>query len=255
MAPNTDPKEAAPFRRMVISFHDATTWTADLRVAARLAQRFGSDLCGIFIEDASSIEWAASPLGRHFSRDYGVPLPQSADKLARNVSAVASIARRRLVKVAADLGLMADFVMAHASLQTNLRAPQQGDLITVIELGDPLARLSYPFVGILRMVEAARAPVLYVPHGAVERAGPVLAAVEAGERRIELIAHSVARLLGEELIRVPALDYSTLVDTRPGERLLILSRRLAFGEKAGPLTEALMERKVPLLIIGAPKTN
>lgn len=249
-----EPREGAPFRRMVIGLLDAAA-SADLQVAARLAQRLGSDVCGMFIEDASLIEWASSPLGRHFSRDLGASLPPSADDLARNLSAVATIARRRLAKVAADLGLMAAFETSRADEPTaNLDSFREGDLITVIEPVDPLARLSYPFAGILRAVSAAHASVLYVPHGAVERAGPVLAAIEAGDRRLELLVDSVARLLGEELVRVPALDDSALAATRPAERLLVLSRRLA-GGKRGPLTASLTERKVPIMIVGAPKSE
>ena len=75
-----------------------------------------------------------------------------------------------------------------------------------------------------------------------------------GDSRLELLVDSIARLLGEQLVKVPALDETALAGARPAERLLVLSRRLAGGGR-GPLTALLTERKVPIMIIGAPKAE
>jgi hypothetical protein len=133
------------FRRFVIALQGAPDSMEGLAIAARFAQLFRSELFGIFVEDAGLTEWSASPIARHFSRVSATSSSVSPEMLARDFSAAASIARRRLLQVATALGLTMRFEvnrMTAPSLDIDVLEP--GDLLAVIEPADPMTRLSIP---------------------------------------------------------------------------------------------------------------
>lgn len=242
------------FRRVVIRLQGAAGSTRSLEIVARFAKLFGSGLSGIFLEDPSLIEWSASPMARHFSRVSAGPSSVSPETLSQDFAAAAAIAKKRLLRIAGALGLPLDFTVAAADWPAfGAAALQPSDLPAVVEPADPSARPSYPFAAILRAMTQADRPVLYVPHGAVERPGPIVSMLREDDEAGRAVAQHIARRTGEELVARTdaALSRPAADDVR--ERLIVLSRQAALPSDAAALCALLSARRVPVFIVGAPR--
>lgn len=241
------------FRRMVLSFHGAPDSTESLEVVAHFARLFNSELFGLFVEDAGLIEWLSSPLSRHFSRGMSEPAAPSPETLSHEFSAAASVARQRLLDAGFALGLTTRFEKTStgaAALVT--KALEAGDLLAMIEPADPLARTSYPFAAFRRLVETSAAPVLFVPHGAVVRQGPILSIAAEQDTASRETVDRIVRMLNEELVLLPKADLEQPPANAARERLIVLSRE-ALADDIGRYATRLSERGVPVLILGRPR--
>jgi hypothetical protein len=161
---------------------------------------------------------------------------------------------------------------------------ERSDLVVIAEPADPLARALPPYPRLVRAACETSAAVLYMPHGARRRAGPVVALARASDDAALALAAPVAAALRERLIVLAAgepaseqdiaraaaaltgRDCATLkVDKRYAtslpdairaalapyrERLLVASRAAVADDLAGFLRLA-SERAVPLLLAAA----
>src|SRR5690606_12015771 len=116
---------------------------------------------------------------------------------------------------------------------------------------DPSARHSHPFAGMLQRIAAAAVPVLYVPHGARMRRGPVIALASREDDGVVQLAARIARQFREEMVRIDAGEADAWIRaTPPGERLLVLDRRCPLLRDVQALTTLLAARMVPALFVG-----
>lgn len=240
------------FRRFVIASQGAPDSMEGLAIAARFAQLFRSELFGIFVEDAGLIEWSASPIARHFSRVSATSSSVSPEMLSRDFSAAASIARRRLLQVATTLGLTMRFEVNRMTAPSlDLEVLEPGDLLAVIEPADPMTRLSYPFTAVLRAIMEAPLPV--IPHGAVERSGPIVSVIARQDEDDRQFVERIAQFLDEELIVPPNLDFFAPRAETSHERLIVINRQAPLLNNLTAFTAMLTNRKVPALLIGVPR--
>ncbi|MFC3228575.1 hypothetical protein ACFOGJ_15125 [Marinibaculum pumilum] len=240
----TDPASLAPpFRRIVLGFHDATCAMPDLETAVAFAQALQSELLGVFVEDDPVLEWSAAPLSRHLARASGAAVAVTRDRLAAEFATSAALMRQRLLQAAAAHGVRAGFQVERASAAALQHAGgQSADLLAVLEPADPMARLSYPFAGILRSVAASTVPVLYLPHGTRRRRGPVATLGPDGEGH--RIAAAIAHRIG-----APLVDLADRI--RQGAGPFTLSLPMLERALAG-IDESLLVLDRPALPVGAP---
>lgn len=239
--------EILVFRRVVIGFQGSSDSRKSLEIAAELARRMKSELLGVFVEDPGLIDWCSARTVRHFSRIGGAGA--SLQALQLDYSAAAALARSRLFSVARALGLDTHFEVIRAA--RGLADPQfnrPGDLLVVIEPDDPLARHSYPFAGMLQRAVDWNVPILYVPHDARIRQGPIVAIGAGDETR--RMAGDIARSLGEQAFLLPEGDFSQLPPEGRHEKLIVIDRQSPFVRELRNLARLLAERRVPALIVG-----
>ncbi len=236
------------FRRVVVGFQGPPDSLASLEIAAEMAQRLRSELSGVFFKDQGLIDWCASGIVRHVSSLGAGPVAPEA--LIRDLDAAAALARTRLARVAQALGLNARFEVSGAEpMDPEITGPD--DLLVVIEPSDPSARHSHPFSGMLQRIATAAVPVLYVPHGARMRRGPVIALASTQEDGVVQLAARIARQFGEEMVRIEAGESEEWIRVSPpDERLLVLDRRSPLLHDIQALTTLLAGRKAPALIVG-----
>ena len=263
----SEPASTAPlFRRLVLGFHDATCALPDLEAAIAFAQALESELLGVFVEDSPALEWSSAPLSRHLARRSGAAVAVTPDRLTAELATSAATMRQRLMQAAAAHGVRAGFQVERVSAAAlQLAGAQAADLLAVLEPADPMARLSYPFAGILRAVAAGATPVLYLPHGSRRRRGPVatLGPGPGPEGEGHRIAAAIAQRIGAPLISLgermktgpeaPALSLPALERALAGidESLLVLDRPALPPPAAALLEEIAARRRVPLLVAGS----
>ena len=254
---------APPFSRLVIGFHDATSSPSGLEAAVGFARAMESQLVGVFVEDTPLLEWSSSPLSRHATTLAGRSAAVTPDSLAAEFATAARIVRQRLSRVAGALGVSIDFRVERASAASLSFAATTGprDLLIVVEPADPMARLCYPFAELVRAIEASSAPVLYMPHGALQRRGPVVSIGPRPDGESSRIAAEVADRIGESLISVGGagapwtapLNLQDVEHALAGvaERLVVLGRPEPTSSEPSLFAAIAARRLVPTLVVGA----
>lgn len=240
-------------RRVVFSIADAASAGPAIATAAEFAQVFEVDLYGLFIEDTLVFDAAALPELRAIEPR---ALQWRALTAAGNAEAHALAARaveRRLLDAAAALGIAAAFQIVRGDpAATLVQRLEPSDLVVFAEPADPMARALPPYVRLVQALRDTAAAVLYVPHGARRRSGPVVVFVRGeGDPALEL-AREVASALRERLI-VQAIGSASGPQPplhRQRERLLVVSRAALGDELAGYLQLA-RARVAPLLLAPA----
>ncbi|MEQ8816332.1 MAG: hypothetical protein RLO51_06240 [Thalassobaculum sp.] len=258
------PGHADPvFRRAVIGFHDAGCSPSGLDAAVGFARAMESQLVGVFVEDTPLLEWSSSPLSRHVTTLAGRWATATPDSLAAEFATAARIVRRRLSRVAEALGVSVDFRVERASAAslTFAATARPRDLLIVVEPADPMARLCYPFADLVRAIEASSAPVLYMPHGAQQRRGPVVSIEPQLDGESSRIAAEVAARIGESLISIGGADAPwtaplNLQDVEHAlagvaERLVVLGRPEPTSSQPSLFATIAARRLVPTLVVGA----
>lgn len=249
---------APAFRRIVIGFQDAGGSHAGLEAAVQFARALETELLGIFVEDASLLEWSSARLARELSGTARPPVAMTPERLAADFAAAAMIVRRRLSRIAEGAGLSVRFQVARSrSDSLDFVGAEPDDLLVVVEPADRMARLSHPFAGILRAVAASSAPVLYVPHGVQQRRGPVVLVATAPDDASHRIAAAVAAAIGEPVIGLDGpLNPGDLDRALAGvrERLLVLGRAALADGGAAAIAAVAAQRQVPTLVVGTGRT-
>lgn len=247
----TESSDITIFRRMVIGLLVTPDSRESLAIAADFARRFNSELLAVFHEDIRLIEWCASQRVRHHSRTASGARTVSPERMLQDFSAAAAVARSRLLKLAQSLGLDMRFEVSRGEGGPfDPGAIEPGDLLAVIEPADPLARLSHPFASVLQRIAAASAPVLYVPHGAAPRAGPVISELHGENGNERQMVERIVRILGEELITAPDADPMRLISQPARERLIVMSRRSPIFADMSAFTALVTARRAPILVVG-----
>ena len=267
----TDPQSAPRvIRRLVVGFHDAAGSSSALEATVRLARTMESQLLGIFVEDAPLLEWSSSPLTRQVGggvRPGGTFTP---DTLAADFATAAAMMRERLARLAGGVGLTAGFRVARTSASSlDFDGREPGDLLVVVEPTDPMARLSYPFAGLLQTIARTSVPVLYMPHRVLQRRGPVVSIAPRPDDPGQRLAAEVAATIGEDLLNVPPpahgsspgvggpLSLQDLSRALSGvrERLLVLSRPTLPADDPCLFASIATQRMVPTLVAGTGKNG
>jgi hypothetical protein len=189
-------------RRVVIGFADSGAAVGNvIATAAEFARVLEVELWGLFIEDALVFAAAEWPHQRAIAPR---ALEWRALTAAGNAEAHVLAARaveRHLLGEAAALGIAAGFQIVRGEPAAALtQRLEPSDLLVFAEPADPIARVLPPYPRLVRALHETAAGVLYVPHGARRKSGPVVAfAQSANDPALEL-ATSVAAALHERLI-------------------------------------------------------
>lgn len=239
------------FRRVVIGFQAPPDSRASLEIAAGMARMLRSELAGIFLEDKEFLDWCAGGPVRHLS-SFGAEAV-APEALLREFSAAAALAQARLARVARALGLEARFETRRAELtDPGIAGPE--DLLVVMEPASPSARHSHPFTGMLKRIAAISVPVLYVPHAAQSRSGPVIALAAGDGNEIAELAGHIARQFGEEYRVLDEADAERWLAGPAQERLIVIDRASPLLQDAGAFAALTARRKVPVLIAGSSRS-
>jgi len=260
----TDPRPSPrAFRRLVIGCHGEAGSRSALEATVRLARTMESQLLGIFVEDAPLLEWSASPLTRQVGGGVRSGGPFTPETLAADFATAAAMMRERLARLAGGVGLTAGFRVARSSGSSlDFDGSEPGDLLVVVEPTDPMARLSYPFAGLLQTIAKASTPVLYMPHRVLQRRGPVVAIARRPDDPGQRLAAEVAATIGEDLLSVSAsaqgepghpLSLPDVSRALSGvrERLLVLSRPALPADDPCLFAAIAAQRMVPTLVAGS----
>ncbi len=264
----TDPRPSSRvFRRLVIGCHGEAGSRSALEATVRLARTMESQLLGIFVEDAPLLEWSSSPLTRQVGGGVRSGGPFTPETLAADFATAAAMMRERLARLAGGVGLTAGFRVARSSGSSlDFDGSEPGDLLVVVEPADPMARLSYPFAGLLQTIARASTPVLYMPHRVLQRRGPVVAIAPQPDERL---AAEVAATIGEDLVSVAPsargnpsepghpLSLQEVSRALSGVRecLLVLSRPTLPADDPGLFAAIATQRMVPTLVAGTGKNG
>ena len=88
------------FRRIVIGFQDAGGSHAGLEAAVQFARALETELLGIFVEDASLLEWSSARLARELRRhDLIVEMGDESFRLKKSLETATKIGARYAVIV------------------------------------------------------------------------------------------------------------------------------------------------------------
>lgn len=275
--------EVMGIRRVVVGFPDAVAAAENLIVTgAEFARVLDVELWGLFVEDALLFEAAAQPHLRAIEARQLVWRPMTTVQLQEAHAVAAAALERSLLDAAARLGVPAGFQVVRGDPATLLlQRCEPSDLLVIAEPADPMARALHPYPRLARAVPESSSTVLFVPHAARRRKGPVAIFVRSpGDPALALAASMAAasneRLLvlagggrdvEEKIARaagVLARGALTLrLETRAGEswrdtalrtlapyreRLLLVGRTAVAAEFARYLRLA-EERGVPLLAV------
>lgn len=198
--------EVTSIRRVVVGFADAAA-AADVVIAtaAELAHALNVELTGLFIEDALLFDATAFPWLRAIEPRRLLWQSLDTAQVTELHALAARAAERLLLGKAAAFGVAAGFQIVRGDPATTLaRRCEPSDLLVIAEPADPIARTLHPYPSLVRAIWETHAAVLYVPHGARSRAGPVVAVAEAADDAALALAAPVAAALKERLIVLAA---------------------------------------------------
>lgn len=248
--PAIDPR----IRRVVFGIADAAVAGAAITTAAEFAQAFAVDLFGLFIEDTFVFDAAALPQLRAIEPH---ALQWRAWTAAENAEAHVLAARaieRRLLDAAAALGIAAAFQVVRGDPAAALtQRLEPSDLLVFAEPADPMVRALPPYPRLVQALMHTTAAVLFIPHGARRRAGPVVVFAHSDQDPAVALAGSVAAALRERLV-VQAIASVAGVQLAPAhqrERLLVVGRATA-GDDVGGYFQLARRHVAPLLLLPAP---
>lgn len=263
------------FRRTVIALRDPSEAPAAIEAAVRFARDLESDLVGIFVEDAEVVAWSGSATARQVRSRHTTAAPTL---LADEFAQAAVIARRRVSAIERRLGVHVAFsVQRAAAASIDLPGLNAGDLLVVLEPGDPMARSSYPFVSLVEAVARAEAPVLFVPSGVAAHRGPVVGIMRDLDTQGARLTSDVAQALGTQSIALlprhephpqdvhpghpSRVDRTIEIDAptpttleralgHAGERLIVLERGCLAGQAPELFVTLAAVRAAPVLLVG-----
>jgi hypothetical protein len=194
--------EVVRIRRVVVGFADAAAAAGDLiATAAELARVLHVELWGLFVEDALLFDAAALTLLRAIEPRQLVWRSLTATQLAQAHAVAAGALERHLLDAAAALGVPAGFQVVRGDPATMLlRQCEPSDLLVIAEPADPIARAMHPYPRLVRALCETASAVLFIPHGARRRKGPVVAFARSPDDPSLALAASIAAASGERLI-------------------------------------------------------
>ncbi|HTT13527.1 MAG TPA: hypothetical protein VMG60_21860 [Burkholderiaceae bacterium] len=189
-------------RRIVIGFADAAAIADDaIATAAELAHLLDAELMGLFVEDALLFDAGALPWLRTLEPRRLVWRSLTPAQLAESHALAARAVERHLLGQAAAFGVAAGFQVVRGDPATTLALRSEpSDLLVLAEPAEPFARAVHPYPSLVRAVAETASAVLYVPHGARPKTGPVVALARAPDDAALALAASVAHAFKERLV-------------------------------------------------------
>ena len=218
------PVDVVNIRRVLIGFASNATAADDaIATAAELASLLGAELTGLFVEDELLFDAATLPWLRAIEPGRLIWQALNEAELAQSHALAARTLERLLLGKAAALGVAAAFEVVRGDPATALALrAEPTDLLVIAEPADPIARALHQSQ-VLNAIGQTSATVLYVPHGARRRGGPVVAlARKASDPALKLGA-PVARALNERLIVVA-------METSAEQEIAVAARSSMDGE-------------------------
>jgi len=223
------PIDVINIRRVVLGIAGAVaTLDQAITAAAELARRLDAELTALFVEDALLFDAATLPWLRTLEPRRLVWQSLSAAEVAESHALAARAIERRLLDAAAAFGVTAALQVVRGDPATTLaQRSEPSDLLVIAEPADPIARATHPYVALLRGLAETRSAVLYVPHGARSKPGPVIVfARSAGDAALALAA-AIARALSEPLVVI-----SSGANPQDDASIAVAAHALAGGDSA-----------------------
>ena len=218
------PVDIVNIRRVLIGFAGSAPAADDaIAAAAELASALGAELTGLFVEDELLFEAASLPWLRMLDPGRLMWQALNETELARSHALAARALERLLLGRAAALGVAAAFQVVRGDpAMAPARRAEPTDLLVIAEPADPIARALH-HSQVLSAFGQTSATVLYVPHGAHPRAGPVVTLARSASDPALKIAAPVARALNERLIVVA-------METNAEQEIAVAARSSMAGE-------------------------
>jgi hypothetical protein len=190
------------FRRIIFGFRPGAMDRELLEISAEMADMLGAALQGVFIEDESLMELAASFRMREFHLLRREWREVEAARMVEDIRLAARSAKQLFQEIALERGITSVFdVLGGSSVQEFLRSTHARDILVVSSPGSPLERLAEP--------EAFSSPSstkMLVPRRVQRRKGPVVALTSPTGNSVLRIAASIAQAANERLVLVAAAE-------------------------------------------------
>ncbi len=253
------------FRRMLLNLPHNRRDYAAVGLIAELADLFGVDLVGTYVDDVNLSSLSEMPNVREFRAGCWQPL--NSGQLARDVAFAAREAERLFLESGSRHRARLSF---SSELGTDLREAGIEDIIALIEPNSPIERATHQFMKSLEAAFHSTSSILLVQAHAKRPSGPIIAVASGPDDPGVLAALAVAASSNEQLCLIPSqpsLSLSTALErariagvaTSLGDvafrgghillpasmkgRLLVMSRKL--------LTEPPDFSQIPILLVSA----
>jgi hypothetical protein len=248
------------FRRLVVSLApESDGRSAD--AAIEFARRLEAHLTLLVVQDELMLQAVALPFVNEIDLHSGAWRTIDADAVMRHWAGTTQQFVRRMTERLERAGIAGDVRVSRDAPGAALGAAcEPGDLVLLIEPSDPLARIARPFVSDLAAALGGERDVLFAPHGASPRDGPIAALPGPSDRRCAAIASRIAELTGRRLMIIeppqtaaPAGAIQRALDAAPAparESLIVMTRG-AFGVEPAQAFALAAARGAPLLLLVA----
>jgi len=192
-------KARPDFKRMLLRLpHDRQDYAA-VGVIAELADLFGVDLIGTYVEDLDLRGLTDLPNVREFRA--GAWRPFSSEQLAQDVALAAREAERLFLKNAGQYRPKLSFRLAQ---RTDSREADIEDIIVVIEPNSAIERATHQFTKLVEAAFRSTSSILLVPSHARRPAGPIIVVTSGPDDPATAAALAVASSSRERLILIPS---------------------------------------------------
>lgn len=252
------------FRRLVVSMRpEGDGPLAD--TAIDFARRLEAHLALLVVEDELMLQAVALPFVHEIDPHVGGWRTIDPDSVMRHWTGATQPFVRRMSQQIERAGIVGEVRVLRGAPSVELGAAcEPGDLVLLIEPSDALARIARPFAADLAAALSGTLDVLFVPHGASPRDGPIAAIPASGDNRCAAIAARIAHLMGRRLFTIkppeqtlPAGRLDDALDAALGpvrESLMVMTRR-AFGVEPAQAIALAAARGAPLLLLEAEESS
>jgi hypothetical protein len=184
--------ESTPFSKIVVAVDPTEPGKTALEILRHIANRRGSELLGLFIEDIEILAHAQSRLAREIILS-GMERPLNLSDLERQLRAQSSEARRIFERVAAQLGVPHAFQVSRGEVIDELVRMSAGAQILLVGVGteSAVSRVWWS-TRIYRLARARVPAVLYAREG--WRTGSTVCVVLERSSDIRRAGEAAARL-------------------------------------------------------------
>jgi hypothetical protein len=250
----------AVFRRLVVSLAPE----GDGRLAETaidLARSLHVRLALLVIQNELMLQAVALPFVHEIDPQGGAWRTIDPDSVLRHWTGATEPFVSRIAQQIKRAGVAGEVRVSRGAPSAELGAAcEPGDLVLLIEPSDPLARIAQPYASDLAAAMSGTRDILFVPHGASPREGPIAAVSATGDDRCIAVASQIADLRGRRLSisrpqegRRSAADIQHALDAALGsarEGLIVMTRR-AFDIEPAQAFALAAARGAPLLLLHA----
>jgi hypothetical protein len=190
-------KAKPDFKRMLLRLPYSGRDYAAIRFVAELAELFGVDLVGTYVEDDNLHFLTGLPNVREFRA--GTWQPFTSPQLAQDTAFAAREAERLFLESVGRHRPKLSFSLAKGIDATGIE-----DIVAVIEPNSAIERATHQFMESLEAAFRSTSSILLVPGHANERSGPVIAVISGSSDPCLAAALAVAASGNERLILIPS---------------------------------------------------